>query len=423
MKRGRILKMKKKTWLIGGGVLLLVLFVAGALLRPEKGKTVQAAEVSRQNLVALVKAPGTVQPRVEVEVSGEVPGKIVEMPVQEGQSVDRGDLLVRLDDTAYRAEVAQADAQLAAARSRVRSAEAAWKAAQPLYERRKKLYQENLISIGELENAENEYEAARATYETAQRDVERFEAALTSARDRLAKTVYRSPIDGVVIERNVEVGEIVVIGTMNNPGTVILSVGDLGEMVVEAEVDETDVIDCRVGQKAQVEVDAFPDTTFRGHIIEIGRSPMRGTTAGSGEKNYLVKVLLEAHPEGLLPGMTADVEIETATRDSVLSVPIQSVVLRTARDLEPKRRGRRRTDAHADTTNGDLSRDLTGVFIVKADRVEFREVQTGIAGSTSIEVIGPVEVGEQVVTGPYNVLRDLRRDEKVKVSEEPGRRR
>ena len=415
--------MRKKTWVIGGGVLLLVLFMAGAFLRPEKGKTVQAAAVTRQSLVALVKAPGTVQHRVEVEVSGEVPGKIVEMPVQEGQTVGRGDLLVRLDDTAYRADVAQSEAQLAAARSRLRSAEAAWKAAQPLYERRKKLYEQNLISIGELETAENEYESSRSDYETAQRDVDRFVAALTSAKDRLAKTVYRSPIDGVVIERNVEVGEIVVVGTMNNPGTVILSVGDLGEMVVEAEVDETDVIDCRIGQKAQIEVDAFPDSTFRGQVIEIGRSPMRGTTGGTGEKNYLVKVLFQAHPDGLRPGMTADVEIETATRDSALSVPIQSVVLRTARDLEPKRKGRRRSGANADTTGGDLSRDLTGVFIVHNDRVQFREVQTGIAGSTNIEVVGPVEVGEQVVTGPYNVLRDLRRDEKVKVSEEPGRQR
>jgi HlyD family secretion protein len=414
---------KKRFWIIGGGGLLLVIFIVGGLLRPEKGKSVQASEVARQNLVALVKAPGTVQPRVEVEISGEVPGKIVEMPVMEGQAVSRGDLLVRLDDTAYRAEVAQAEAQLSSARSRLRSAETAWKAAQPQWTRRQKLYEDNLISVGELENAENEYESARSTYQTAERDVERFGAALTSAQDRLNKTVYRSPIDGVVIERNVEVGEIVVIGTMNNPGTVILSVGNLGEMVVEAEVDETDVIDCRIGQTASIEVDAFPDTSFHGEVIEIGRSPMRTSTAGAGEKNYLVKVLFETAPEQLYPGMTADVEIETAKRDSALSVPIQSVVLRSARDLEPKKKGRRRSRANPDSTETDLSRDLTGVFVVNGDRVQFREVQTGIAGSTNIEVIGAIDVGEKIVTGPYNVLRDLRREDKVKVTEETGRRR
>ncbi|MCI0344814.1 MAG: HlyD family efflux transporter periplasmic adaptor subunit, partial [Chloroflexi bacterium] len=196
----------------------------------------------------------------------------------------------------------------------------------------------------------------------------------------------------------------------------------LDQMVVEAEVDETDVVDVRIGQKARIEVDAFPDSSFRGEVIEIGRSPMRSSTSSAGEKDYEVKVLFRPAPAGLLPGMTADVEIETAQRDSVLSVPIQSVVLRSAKDLEAKKRGRGRRSAAADTSR-EASRDLTGIFVVEKDRVAFREVTTGIASDTDIEVSGAVAVGDRVVTGPYNVLRDLRRGDKVKVSEDGGSRR
>jgi HlyD family secretion protein len=408
----------KKLWIGLGAGVLLVIFVAGALLRPARGKTVQAAEVTRRTLVAEVKAPGTVEPRTVVALSAEVPGKIVRLAVQEGQAVRRGDLLLRLDDTAYRARVEQAKAELTAAGSRRRSAEAAWKAAQPLYERRKALFAQGLLSVGEMEAAENEYEKAYSEFEAARGEVVRQEAALVSAQDQLDKTVYRSPIHGVVIQRNVEEGEIVVVGTMNNPGTVILSVGDVSQMVVKAEVDETDVVEVRLDQEAHIEVDAFPDSSFPGRVVEIAKSPL-SRAASSGEKDYEVEVLFERTPKGLLSGMTADVEIETGRRDSALSVPIQSVLLRSARDLEERRRGRRRRAAPADT-GAAAARDLTGVFVLTGDQVEFREVTTGIASDTDIEILSGVERGDRVVTGPYNVLRDLKRGDRVKVEKEEG---
>lgn len=410
----------KKWWILAGVGVLLVVFVAGAFLRPAKGKSVQATTVARRSLVAQVKAPGTVQPRVVVEMSAEVPGKIVRLAVEEGQKVRRGDLLLRLDDTHYRAQVVQAEAQLSSASSRLRGAEATWKAAQPLYERRKSLFAQDLLSPGEMEAAEREYEDARSGYDAAQGEVSRLEAALVSAQDQLSKTVYRSPIDGVVISRNVEEGEIVVVGTMNNPGTVILSVGDMGQMVVEAEVDETDVVEVQAKQAAAIEVDAFPDSSFPGRVVEIGRSPL-ATSASSGEKNYEVEVLFDRIPNGLLAGMTADVEIETARRDSAVSVPIQSVIVRAARDLEEKRRGRRsKGAASAGADTAAAAKDLTGVFVLNGDKAEFREVRTGIAGDTDIEVLEGVAPGDRVITGPYNVLRDLKRGDRVKVEPEGG---
>jgi HlyD family secretion protein len=229
-----------------------------------------------------------------------------------------------------------------------------------------------------------------------------------------------------VIELNVEEGEIVIVGTMNNPGTRILAVGDLAQMVAEAEVDETDIVDLRVGQNARIEVDAIPDTTFAAEVIEIGNSAMSLATQ-TGEKDFEVKVLFRDTVPGVRPGMTADVSIETAKRDSSLAVPIQSVVVRSAEDLKARgkrERGKKENEAVAAASANprDKKKDeKTGVFVVVGEKVEFRELTTGIASETDIEVKGTLKPGERVVTGPYQVLRDLRPGTKVKI-ESPGGR-
>jgi HlyD family secretion protein len=416
---------RRRIFWIGVAAALLVLFVAGALLRPKPGKTVQVAVVAKQNLVQEVKAPASVQPRTVVNVSAEIPGKIVQLAVEEGDAVRRGQLLLRLDATHYEAQVRQAEALLAGARARRASAETAWRLAQPDYERRKSLFAQKLLSPGEMEQAERQYEAAQAEHLTAIEEVTRLTAALGSARDQLAKTVYSAPIAGTVIELNVEAGEIVIVGTMNNPGTRILAVGNLDQMVAEAEVDETDIIDLRVGQRARVEVDAIPDTSFAGEVIEIGNSAVTGASA-SGEKDFEVNVLFLDQVPGLRPGMTADVAIETAKRDSAVAVPIQSIVVRSAEDLKPRGKGKRRGREAEAVAAGGSARDRkkdekTGVFVVVGDKVEFRELSTGIASETDIEVSGGLQPGDRVVTGPYQVLRDLRPGTKVKV-ESPGGR-
>ena len=421
------MKIGKKWWFIGGGALLL-LFIVAIMFRPKPGKSVQVTAAARENLVALVKAPATLEPKTIVNISAEVPGKIVLLSVVEGQSVKRGQLLLKLDPAGYEEDVRQSEAMLSSAQARLRSAKATWDAAQPLYKRQKALFEQKLLSNGEMEAAERDFLNAQNEYAAAQEEVSRSKAALNAARDRYAKTVFTAPIDGTVTGLNVEQGEIVITGTMNNPGTRILSVGDMNRMLAKADVDETDVIDLKVGQKATITVDAFPDSTFPAHVSEIAHSAKTGTTSSSGETDFEVKVLFDNRVPRMRPGMTADVAIETAAKDSVLAVPIQAVVTRSPEDLKkvefkkPSKSDKSQGLAAAtDPTRKGKVKDKTGVFVLVGGKTEFREVTTGIASETDIEVSGNLKPGESVITGPYQVLRDLKPGQRVNI-EKPGAR-
>jgi HlyD family secretion protein len=420
-------KIRKQWWFIGGGVLLLLIIVAG-LMRPKGGKSVQVTPASKQNLVARVKAPATLQPKTIINVSAEVPGKIVNLAVAEGQSVKRGQLLLKLDPSTYLEEVHQQEAMLSSAEARLRSSEATWVAAQPTYKRQQALFEQKLLSVGEKETADRDFANARSEYEAAREEVTRSKAAVNSARDAYNKTVFVSPIDGTVTGLNVEQGEIVITGTMNNPGTRILSVGDMNRMLALADVDETDVIDLKVGQKATITVDAFPDSTFPAHVDEIAHSAKTATTSASGETDFEVKVLFDNRVPRMRPGMTADVAIETAAKDSVLAVPIQAVVTRSPDDLKKvdfKKSPKGDRPESPVTPGTDPAgkkvkvKDKTGVFVLVNGKTEFREVTTGIASETDIEVMGDLKPGESVITGPYQVLRDLKPGQRVSI-EKPG---
>jgi HlyD family secretion protein len=417
-------KIGKKWWFIGGGV-LLILFVVAAVARPKPGKSVQVTPASRHNLVALVKAPATLEPKTMINISAEVPGKIMQLAVAEGQIVHRGQLLLRLDPAGYLEDVSQSAATLSSAQSRLRSAKSAWDTEQPKHKREQALFEQKLLSTGEMEAADQAYQGALSEYEAAQQEVSRSKAALDAAKDRYAKTVFNSPIDGTVTGLNVEQGEIVITGTMNNPGTRILSVGDMDRMLAKADVDETDVIDLKVGQKATITVDAFPDSSFPAHVSEIAHSAKSGTTSSSGETDFEVKVLFDNRVPRMRPGMTADVAIETAAKDSVLAVPIQAVVTRSPEDLKKidlkKAPKGDKPASPAVATEGQRTKvkDKTGVFVLVNGKTEFREVTTGIASETDIEVTGNLKPGESVITGPYQVLRDLKPGQRVKI-EKPG---
>lgn len=425
------MKVRTRWLLIGGGGALLLLFLLVGLLRPKPAKSVQVATVARQSITSVVKAPATIEPKTVVNVSAELPGRIVQLAVAEGQHVKKGQLLLRLDSANYQEQVRQAQAMVASAEARLRGAQSNWDAARPNYERRKKLFEQKLLSPGEMETAEREHQAARSEFEATREEVSRSRAALRAARDQLSKTVYLSPLSGTVISLNVEEGEIVMIGTMNNPGTRILAVGDLDRMLAKAEVDETDVIDLRLGQKAKIEVDALPDTSFPARVTEIAHSATASGSSATGETDFEVKVLFDDHVPQVRPGMKADVSIETASKDSALTVPIQAVVVRSEEELKRAQRGakgrRRGAEASDASTSGsaagrkERAKDKTGVFVLVGDKVEFREVKTGIAGDTDIEVIGKIEPGTRVVTGPYQVLRDLKPGQRVRVEKATGR--
>jgi HlyD family secretion protein len=420
----------KRILLVGGGVVLLVAILAANLARQAGGALgVQVADAKMGEVSSTVRAPGKVQPETMVKLSANVPGEVIRLAVKEGDHVRRGQFLLQLDDTQYRAQVRQSQAGIEAARSSLKSAEAAFAQSDAVLKRKETLFTQKLVSPEELEAARAQRNGDKARLDADREEVSRQQAALQAAEDNLRKTRFDSPIDGTVTQLNIERGEIVVIGTMNNPGTVVLSVADLSRMKVEADVDETDVSSVRLGQTAKVKVDALPDTTLAGQVVEIANSP-KVSDLGSQEQqtNFEVDVMLESPPPSLRPGMTADVEIRTGTRTGVLHVPIQAVVVRTQEELDradrktkAKRAKAARAAALSDTTEGKKTEEIKGVFVMEKGTARFRRVRTGIASDTDFEITGDVRTGEKVITGPYRILRSLKPGQKVKVEEPKGK--
>ena len=422
--------MLKKKWLwVVIGVVVVAALVLVNVLRGARGKveSVQLAKVRTEDVTSLVRAPGKIEPKTQVKVSADIPGKVVHLAVQEGDRVRKGQLMLQLDDTQYRSAAAQAGASLASARGHLKDAESSFGVIQSNYARQKALFEKKLLSQAEWDQASKTYESARIAVQTSREEVARSSAALVGARDNLSKCRFVAPFDGVVSALNVEQGEIVITGTMNNPGTQILVVSDLSRMLVRADVDETDVVDIRVGQKAKITVDAMPDTSFPGLVTEIGNTAKRSITSSvEGQTNFEVKVVFDQDVPAVRPGMTADVEVETATHAKTRAVPIQAVVVRTERELEraarkgkPKSRGG--AQAAEEDTIGRRDKEITGVFVVRGGIAQFVPVRTGIASETMLEVFGDVKQGETVVAGPYKALRELKPGSKVK-AEAPGRR-
>jgi len=266
----------KKRWIWIGLAVVLMAVLIGVSFARQSGKkvtAVQFAKVRREDVTSRVRAPGKIEPKTQVKISADIPGKVVRLLVQEGDRVRRGELMLQLDDTQYRADLDQARAALAAGQARVREAEKALKVSDNNFARQRDLYQRGLLSDADWDQAQSLNEAARTAAAAAAEEVARARASVTSAQDRVNKCRFEAPFNGIVSELNVEQGEIVITGTMNNPGTQILTVSDLSTMLVRADVDETDVVDMKLGQKAKISVDALPDTTFPGTVNEIATPP------------------------------------------------------------------------------------------------------------------------------------------------------
>jgi HlyD family secretion protein len=425
--------MKRKWLWIGLAVAVVALLVVANVIRGARGKVepVQLARLRIEDITSRVRAPGKIEPRTQVKVSAEIPGKIAHLAVKEGDRVQVGRLLLQLDDTQYRASHDQNRAMLASAQARLREAESAFKVTGSNYQRQQALFEKKLLSQAEWDQATNAYESARVALQTAREEVTRAQAAFNGARDNLAKCRFTAPFDGVVSALNVEQGEIVMTGTMNNPGTQILIFSDLSRMLVRADVDETDVVEMRLGQKAKITVDALPDTSFQGTVMEVGSTAKRSITSTiEGQTNFEVKVLFDQDVPQIRPGMTADVEIETATHARARAVPIQAVVVRGQRELDraAKKGVRARRPkpeaalAALDDTVGRKDKEITGVFVVRKGVARFVPVRAGIASETMIEVFSDsLKTEENIVTGPYKALRDLKPGAKVK-PEAPGGR-
>ena len=419
------MKNKKVVW-IGLAALLVVVLIVLQVAAKAKGSvtSVQMSKVRREDITARVRAPGKIEPKTQVKISADVPGRVVRLLVKEGDSVRKGQLMLQLDDTQYRASYDQARAAYSSALARQREAKSTLKVQDANFSRQRALYEQKLLSQAEWDQASSAHESAVAAATTADEETARTQAALEGARDALSKCSFIAPFDGIVSALDVEQGEMVVTGTMNNPGTEILVVSDNSRMLVRADVDETDVVDMKLGQSAKISVDAMPDTTFPGTVTEIGNTAKRSITSTvEGQTNFEVKVVFDTNVPQVRPGMTADVDVATATHEKARAVPIQAVVVRTQDELDraahkgrAKRGGRGNAAASVaeEDTVGRKPKEITGIFVVRNGVATFVPVRTGIASETMIEVFGDLQDGESIVSGPYKALRELKPGSKVK---------
>jgi len=406
---------KRRNLLILAGLaaVIVVTLVMNLGVERKERTEVTVDEVERGTLVAKVSGPGRVRAETTVQISSSVMGRIVDLAVEEGDAVERGQLLLRLDDVYYRSQVEQARARVERTRAEFTAADRELSDAEEQFARQ-------LIS----EKERDDFLAVAASYREAHQEAK---AALRAAEDQLDKTVFHSPIDGVVTRLNVEEGENVVTGTMNAPGTVIMTLSDLSNMEVEAEIDETDIVDVTIGHRAEIDVEALADTTLGGVVTEVGNSGIT-SMAGTQEEvtNFLVTVLVDEVHVGLKPGMTATVEIITATHDGVLNVPIQSVVSRAPSELEKAEEGQdedggaeKPAKPRQKRSEQEAEEEIEGVFVVTdEDQALFVPVKSSIADELSIEVEGDLEEGQKVVSGPYKVLRTLKNGTDLKIEED-----
>ncbi|HZR30565.1 MAG TPA: efflux RND transporter periplasmic adaptor subunit [Terriglobales bacterium] len=446
-----------KTWkkiAIGiGAALLLAAMVAIAIHQSRKNvATVQSGRVQVQNLVSIVSGSGEVKPKTYVNVSANAFGKIVKLYVKEGDRVKKGQLLAQLENVQSSADVAASRASLEVARTDAQAADAGLKTdladlkranadaerAKLDYDRAQGLYKAALIAKSEFDAKKNAWETseagvaqahariaqARAQLDSSQRHIIQNEANLRRVADVLQKTTYAAPFDGIVTNLPVREGETVVIGIQNAPGSTLMTIADMSVITAELKVDETDIVNVKLDQPAEVTIDAIPNQTFKAVVSEIGNnavvrstgvSTSQETIAGQEAKDFKVVVRLQNPPENLRPGLSATAKITTATRNNALSIPIQALTVRRKSELEENNQGSVKAAPPPDTANPDEKKEIQGVFVIRNRKAVFVPVETGISGTTDIEVIKGLQKGDEIVTGSYKILRTLRNGASVKV--------
>jgi HlyD family secretion protein len=405
MEGGR--KMKKKPLWIGAGVVVVLAAVTGAIAlkgREEKSLAVQTAKVDRQKIIQKVNGTGKIQPKTQVKISADVSAKITKLAVAEGQWVEKGALLVELDRERYKAAVESAEATVSSATANATLVQQNMVKAEKEYKRSKELFAANLESQAAYEGLEAAYQVEVARYKSSQDQVEQAKAALKQARDDLSKTIIYSPMSGTISDLNKEQGEIA-IGSQFQPD-VILVVADLSVMEAQVNVDENDIVSVALGQEAEIEVDALLDQTLKGVVSEIANSANVAGAGSSDQKTeFEIKITITSPPEALRPGMTATAEVFTKTNESALSVPIQSVAVRTVDQLAMA--GEDRKDAEARFT-ADKDGFVEIVFCIEDGKAVARQVKTGIQSDELIEILDGLKEGDEVVTGSYRAIsKDL----------------
>ena len=378
-------------------------------------------EVAKRDLVATVTASGNVRARRAVDISADVMGRIIELNVEEGDDVTQGDTLLRIDPSQLAAAVSRAQASLSQAQAQVAQQRSSRLRSYRDNDRIAALWARDstLVSHQQVEDAETNLEVAQALFEASQFGVSQAEAALEEAQNQLAKTIIRAPMSGKITRLNVEAGETVVIGTMNNPGSLILTVSDLAVIEVVMEVDETDIPEISLGDSAVVELDAYPDRQFTGRVTQIGQSSITppSQSGGSATIDFEVVITLEDSGIQLRPDLSATADIVTAIRKDVLAIPIISLTVRQEDGAAIEREDTADSRSpEGPIARGLRSREREGVFLVRDGIATFTPVEVGITGQEFFEVISGLEEGDTVVAGPYQRIRELTDEDPVRPS-------
>jgi HlyD family secretion protein len=420
--------------------------VAGSAwwFRRSTAPTVTVETVKARDLEAIVSASGKIQPKRYVNISADTSGRVVNLAVNEGDRVTSGQFLMQIDPRNLRTRVQSgqaalqgSEAALDQSRQSVETARVQLQNAQQTLARQEGLWKAQLTTREALDRAQTDVSIAQSTLAEREKQVHTQEvrlgqdrATLASAQYDLSKVRIESPIDGIITRRNIQEGETAVVGTMNNAGTVLLTVADMSVIQAEVEVDETNIPNVALGQQAKITIDAIPDRSFKGHVTEIGNSPIQATGATTNTStqqatNFKVVVVLDEVVPDVRPGFTCTADITTATRTNVTAAPIPAVAVR---ELIYDARGAVVKQPHSDQKRpaatpapvvelqpGQTRKETDGVFIVRNNVVEFVPIKIGIAGDRYFEVVSGLKPGDQVITGPYNSVRGMADGDAVKV--------
>jgi HlyD family secretion protein len=414
--------MSKRTKVILGVVAAVV--VIGTLTAFIRGRDkdvarVTTAKVEKIDLVSKVTANGKIQARRKVDLSALVMGQIVNLAVKEGDQVQKGQLLLQIDKAQLAAQAAGREASLGAMRHDLDAARANAQQAKLDYQRAQGNYDAHILSEADYQKAKSALDTAEATLAATEQRMQEAVANLVGSRDSLSKTTVTAPIDGVVTALPIKEGEVTVIGTMNNPGTQMLTISDMSEVEAVMMVDETSVPQVKVGHKAKLSIDAYPNHKFEGTVTEVGSSPIAkndpdllSLTQNTEAINFKVKIRVEDPPDTIRPGFSVTADIVTGRRDGAIAIPIQALVVRDVPTKDKKPAG------------GGMRPDTEeGVYAVKDGKLAFDKVETGIAGELLIEIKKGPAVGQEIVTGPFKVLRQVKEGDRVIIEKEGDKKK
>jgi HlyD family secretion protein len=444
----------KKIALILGVIVLLGAIVGFTVNQSQKNVvTVQTGKVFKQDISSQVTASGQIKPKTIVNVGANAMGRIVRLFVREGDSVKKNQVLAQLENIQSAADVAMTKATLESSQTDAVAAQAALNTAQAQfkssaaelertkldYDRYQGLYKAQLVSKADFDTKKGAYEVAEATHaqdaariaqskaqvDSANGRIGQSRASLTRVNDVLSKTTYTAPFNGTVTNLPVHEGETVVMGIQNSPGSTLMTVADMSIITAEVQVDETDIVNVKLDQSAEVTIDAIPNTIFKGKVSEIGDnaiirstgvSTSQSLSGGQEAKDFKVVITLIDPPSNLRPGLSATAKITTGLAHDAVAIPIQALTMRDKNDLEAQKKTAKPVDktAPAGPTKKENT-DIQGVFVVKNKKAEFHEVVTGLTGSTEIQVKSGLEAGDEIITGSYKVLKTLRNGAGVKV--------